>query len=149
MSCLKYMFFSQIRFRNQRGRSLSWVLWIRIWLEQWNSQGKKKSWFEITDFKKNYIVIASFVIVCYFNFFSGVLDISKASKQHRLKRYHSQTYINGSKCDLDGNPRETEVRVRRYDTVFFVFFLFCLCAVLDLLNQLQTCSQLMWSCYTI
>lgn len=37
---------------------------------------------------------------------------SQASKQHRLKRYHSQTYVNGSKCDLNGNPRETEVRVR-------------------------------------
>ncbi|XP_041639498.1 protein OS-9 [Cheilinus undulatus] len=37
-------------------------------------------------------------------------ETAKASKQHRLKRYHSQTYINGSKCDLNGNPRETEVR---------------------------------------
>ncbi|TNM88981.1 protein OS-9 isoform X1 [Takifugu flavidus] len=37
-------------------------------------------------------------------------ETAKASKQHRLKRYHSQTYVNGSKCDLDGNPRETEVR---------------------------------------
>uniref|UniRef100_A0A669B4L7 Endoplasmic reticulum lectin n=1 Tax=Oreochromis niloticus TaxID=8128 RepID=A0A669B4L7_ORENI len=37
-------------------------------------------------------------------------ETAKASKQHRLKRYHSQTYVNGSKCDLNGNPRETEVR---------------------------------------
>lgn len=37
-------------------------------------------------------------------------ETAKASKQHRLKRYHSQSYINGSKCDLNGNPRETEVR---------------------------------------
>ncbi|KAM6947300.1 protein OS-9 isoform 2-T2 [Lycodopsis pacificus] len=37
-------------------------------------------------------------------------DTAKASKRHRLKRYHSQTYVNGSKCDLNGNPRETEVR---------------------------------------
>ncbi|XP_075966551.1 protein OS-9 [Anarhichas minor] len=37
-------------------------------------------------------------------------DTAKASKQHRLKRYHSQTYVNGSKCDLNGNHRETEVR---------------------------------------
>ncbi|MBN3319250.1 OS9 protein, partial [Atractosteus spatula] len=37
-------------------------------------------------------------------------DTAKASKQHRLKRYHSQTYVNGSKCDLNGKPRETEVR---------------------------------------
>ncbi|XP_034545337.1 protein OS-9 [Notolabrus celidotus] len=37
-------------------------------------------------------------------------ETAKASKQHRLKRYHSQSYINGSKCDLNGSPRETEVR---------------------------------------
>ncbi|XP_008408371.1 protein OS-9 isoform X3 [Poecilia reticulata] len=37
-------------------------------------------------------------------------ETAKASKQHKLKRYHSQTYVNGSKCDLNGNPRETEVR---------------------------------------
>ncbi|XP_068449738.1 protein OS-9 isoform X1 [Clinocottus analis] len=37
-------------------------------------------------------------------------ETAKASKQHRLKRYHSQTYVNGSKCDLNGNFRETEVR---------------------------------------
>uniref|UniRef100_A0A8C2Z565 Endoplasmic reticulum lectin n=1 Tax=Cyclopterus lumpus TaxID=8103 RepID=A0A8C2Z565_CYCLU len=37
-------------------------------------------------------------------------ETAKASKQHRLRRYHSQTYVNGSKCDLNGNPRETEVR---------------------------------------
>uniref|UniRef100_A0A3P8USQ6 Endoplasmic reticulum lectin n=2 Tax=Cynoglossus semilaevis TaxID=244447 RepID=A0A3P8USQ6_CYNSE len=37
-------------------------------------------------------------------------ETAKASKQHRLKRYHSQRYVNGSKCDLNGNPRETEVR---------------------------------------
>ncbi|XP_072511311.1 protein OS-9 isoform X8 [Notamacropus eugenii] len=37
-------------------------------------------------------------------------ETAKASKQHRLKRYHSQHYGNGSKCDLNGRPRETEVR---------------------------------------
>ncbi|XP_011381193.1 protein OS-9 isoform X4 [Pteropus medius] len=37
-------------------------------------------------------------------------ETAKASKQHRLKRYHSQTYVNGSKCDLNGRPREAEVR---------------------------------------
>ncbi|XP_023361134.1 protein OS-9 isoform X11 [Sarcophilus harrisii] len=37
-------------------------------------------------------------------------ETAKASKQHRLKRYHSQNYGNGSKCDLNGRPRETEVR---------------------------------------
>nr|XP_020143112.1 protein OS-9 isoform X9 [Microcebus murinus] len=37
-------------------------------------------------------------------------ETAKASKQHRLKRYHSQNYGNGSKCDLNGRPREAEVR---------------------------------------
>ncbi|KAM9409308.1 protein OS-9 isoform 2-T2 [Pholidichthys leucotaenia] len=37
-------------------------------------------------------------------------ETAKASKQHKLKRYHSQAYVNGSKCDLNGSPRETEVR---------------------------------------
>lgn len=53
------------------------------------------------------------------------LFISQASKQHRLKRYHSQTYGNGSKCDLNGNPRETEVRVRRWK----IWCIFCLLRV--------------------
>ncbi|XP_063071117.1 protein OS-9 isoform X2 [Engraulis encrasicolus] len=42
--------------------------------------------------------------------FDWTNDTAKASKQHRLRRFHSQSYINGSKCDLNGNPRETEVR---------------------------------------
>lgn len=37
-------------------------------------------------------------------------ETAKASKQHRLKRYHSQAYSNGSKCDLNGRAREAEVR---------------------------------------
>ncbi|MBN3272109.1 OS9 protein, partial [Polyodon spathula] len=37
-------------------------------------------------------------------------SLPQASKQHRLKRYHSQTYVNGSTCDLNSAPRETEVR---------------------------------------
>ncbi|XP_015742418.1 protein OS-9 [Coturnix japonica] len=35
---------------------------------------------------------------------------AQASTQHRLKRYHSQSYGNGSRCDLTGAPREAEVR---------------------------------------
>ncbi|XP_031466251.1 protein OS-9 [Phasianus colchicus] len=35
---------------------------------------------------------------------------AQASTQHRLKRYHSQSYGNGSRCDLTGSPREAEVR---------------------------------------
>nr|XP_046168899.1 protein OS-9-like [Oncorhynchus gorbuscha] len=42
--------------------------------------------------------------------FDWINETAKASKQHRLKRYHSQSYVNGSKCDLNGSPRETEVR---------------------------------------
>ncbi|XP_061871471.1 protein OS-9 [Colius striatus] len=37
-------------------------------------------------------------------------EAAKASKQHRLKRYHSQSYGNGSRCDLTGRAREAEVR---------------------------------------
>ncbi|CAM9938034.1 unnamed protein product, partial [Bubo scandiacus] len=37
-------------------------------------------------------------------------ETAKASKQHRLKRYHSQNYVNGSRCDLTGRAREAEVR---------------------------------------
>ncbi|XP_042653057.1 protein OS-9 [Tyto alba] len=37
-------------------------------------------------------------------------ETAKASKQHRLKRYHSQSYVNGSRCDLTGQAREAEVR---------------------------------------
>ncbi|XP_008947504.1 PREDICTED: protein OS-9, partial [Merops nubicus] len=32
-------------------------------------------------------------------------ETAKASKQHRLKRYHSQSYVNGSRCDLTGRAR--------------------------------------------
>ncbi|XP_016400749.1 protein OS-9-like isoform X1 [Sinocyclocheilus rhinocerous] len=42
--------------------------------------------------------------------FDWTNETAKASKQHKMKRYHSQSYVNGSKCDLNGNPRETEVR---------------------------------------
>nr|XP_061833651.1 protein OS-9-like isoform X4 [Nerophis lumbriciformis] len=52
--------------------------------------------------------------VLFLGFFESDFDwnneTAKASKQHRLKRYHSQTYVNGSKCDINGNPREAEVR---------------------------------------
>ncbi|XP_001199284.2 protein OS-9 [Strongylocentrotus purpuratus] len=33
-----------------------------------------------------------------------------AAKRHRLNRYHSHRYVNGSNCDLTGKPREVEVR---------------------------------------
>ncbi|XP_036154244.1 protein OS-9 isoform X2 [Myotis myotis] len=52
--------------------------------------------------------------VLYLGYYQSAFDwddeTAKASKQHRLKRYHSQTYSNGSKCDLNGRPREAEVR---------------------------------------
>ncbi|XP_030822873.1 LOW QUALITY PROTEIN: protein OS-9 [Camarhynchus parvulus] len=37
-------------------------------------------------------------------------ESAKASKQHQLRRYHSQSYVNGSRCDLTGRAREAEVR---------------------------------------
>ncbi|KAM9319920.1 protein OS-9 [Gastrophryne carolinensis] len=46
----------------------------------------------------------------YLSEFDWRNETAKASKHHKLKRYHSQTYVNGSKCDLNGKLRETEVR---------------------------------------
>lgn len=63
----------------------------------------------------------------------SLLLISQASKQHRLKRYHSQTYVNGSKCDLNGNPRETEVRVRHL-IAGCISIPRCLCGLFFLFN---------------
>ncbi|XP_041567512.2 protein OS-9 [Taeniopygia guttata] len=37
-------------------------------------------------------------------------ETGKASKQQQLRRYHSQSYVNGSRCDLTGRAREAEVR---------------------------------------
>ncbi|XP_021097057.1 protein OS-9 isoform X3 [Heterocephalus glaber] len=53
--------------------------------------------------------------ILYLGYYQSAFDWADetakvASKQHRLKRYHSQTYGNGSKCDLNGRPREAEVR---------------------------------------
>ncbi|XP_069768591.1 protein OS-9-like isoform X3 [Narcine bancroftii] len=52
--------------------------------------------------------------VMYLGFYESEFDwndeTAKASKQHKLKRYHSQSYMNGSKCDLNEKPREAEVR---------------------------------------
>ncbi|KAM8976660.1 protein OS-9 [Pelodytes ibericus] len=52
--------------------------------------------------------------ILYLGYYQSEFDwnneTAKASKHHRLKRYHSQMYVNGSKCDLNGKSRETEVR---------------------------------------
>ncbi|XP_072263351.1 protein OS-9 isoform X2 [Pyxicephalus adspersus] len=52
--------------------------------------------------------------ILYLGYYQSEFDwnneTAKASKHHRLKRYHSQMYVNGSRCDLTGKTRETEVR---------------------------------------
>ncbi|XP_063808386.1 protein OS-9 isoform X2 [Pseudophryne corroboree] len=52
--------------------------------------------------------------ILYLGYYQSEFDwdneTAKASKHHKLKRYHSQMYVNGSKCDLNGKLRETEVR---------------------------------------
>ncbi|XP_053157513.1 protein OS-9 isoform X2 [Hemicordylus capensis] len=52
--------------------------------------------------------------ILYLGYYQSAFDwdneTAKASKQHKLKRYHSQTYVNGTKCNLNGKPREAEVR---------------------------------------
>ena len=35
------------------------------------------------------------------------------AEMKRLKKYHTQQYVNGSKCDISGKLRNTEVRVSR------------------------------------
>ncbi|KAJ8036559.1 ATP-dependent RNA helicase dhx29 [Holothuria leucospilota] len=32
------------------------------------------------------------------------------SRKNRLNRYHSHSYVNGTKCDINGKPRQAEVR---------------------------------------
>ncbi|XP_009992254.1 PREDICTED: protein OS-9, partial [Chaetura pelagica] len=52
--------------------------------------------------------------ILFLGYYQSALDwdkeMAEASKQHRLRRYHSQTYVNGSRCDLTGRAREAEVR---------------------------------------
>lgn len=129
------------RHRNQRWYSLPGILWVWVWLEQWNCQGKaaaaatashekenrcncsfKCCRVSLSIFQYNVPLNMPAFMPCgntvqrshrWLRGSSWLNCLSQASKQHRLKRYHSQTYVNGSKCDLNGNPRETEVRVRR------------------------------------
>ena len=42
------------------------------------------------------------------------LDEDLKNSETKIKRHHTQTYSNGSQCDLTGNARETEVRVSVY-----------------------------------
>uniref|UniRef100_A0A6A7FRT2 Protein OS-9-like n=1 Tax=Hirondellea gigas TaxID=1518452 RepID=A0A6A7FRT2_9CRUS len=42
----------------------------------------------------------------------GGADASGSSNSNRLQRFHSQFYSNGTKCDLTGEPRKTEVRFK-------------------------------------
>ncbi|XP_038045893.1 protein OS-9-like isoform X2 [Patiria miniata] len=50
----------------------------------------------------------------YLGYYESEMDWNnkthKDAKRHRLNRYHSHTYVNGTKCDLTKKPRETEVR---------------------------------------
>ncbi|XP_051499695.1 protein OS-9 [Apus apus] len=52
--------------------------------------------------------------ILFLGYYQSALDwdkeMAEASKQHRLRRYHSQSYVNGSRCDLTGRAREAEVR---------------------------------------
>lgn len=38
---------------------------------------------------------------------------NSSETKNRLQRFHSQFYVNGTKCDLTGEPRGTEVRVSK------------------------------------
>ena len=38
---------------------------------------------------------------------------NSSETKNRLQRFHSQFYVNGTKCDLTGEARGTEVRVSK------------------------------------
>ena len=49
--------------------------------------------------------------IIYLGYFESEKDWSEREESNnRLNRYHSQTYVNGSKCDLTSLHRKTEVR---------------------------------------
>ncbi|RMB88141.1 hypothetical protein DUI87_35477 [Hirundo rustica rustica] len=50
------------------------------------------------------------VLGYYHSAFDWDDEAAKASKQHQLRRYHSQSYVNAPRCDLTGRAREAEVR---------------------------------------
>ena len=41
--------------------------------------------------------------------------LENGGTSNKVKRHHSQIFTNGSQCDLTGNPRSTEVRVRLHN----------------------------------
>ncbi|CAG2184511.1 OS9 [Mytilus edulis] len=49
--------------------------------------------------------------IVYLGYYDSEKDWSEREESYnKLNRYHSQSYVNGSKCDLTGDKRKTEVR---------------------------------------
>ena len=50
------------------------------------------------------------------------------AEMKRLKKYHTQQYVNGTKCDISGKHRNTEVRVsyKKKKKIFLKPIDFCL-----------------------
>ncbi|XP_076093847.1 uncharacterized protein LOC143064699 [Mytilus galloprovincialis] len=49
--------------------------------------------------------------IVYLGYYDSEKDWSERGESYnKLNRYHSQSYVNGSKCDLTGDKRKTEVR---------------------------------------
>ena len=46
---------------------------------------------------------------CILSFF--LQEKPKPGKSSAAKKYHSQYYVNGTKCDLTGKERETQIKV--------------------------------------
>lgn len=55
-----------------------------------------------------------------YTFFFYIQEIT-LRKKHEQNRYHSQRYVNGTKCDLNGEGRKTEVRVSGWIILFFFY----------------------------
>ncbi|KAK3106514.1 hypothetical protein FSP39_021483 [Pinctada imbricata] len=72
--------------------------------------GKHIRQFHLEDGKVSGNVIMLGYYESDYNWDNGTEKESKYKARNRLNRYHSQQYVNGSKCDLTGKARRTEVR---------------------------------------
>nr|CAB3263207.1 uncharacterized protein LOC104266204 [Phallusia mammillata] len=55
-------------------------------------------------------------------------------KQHKLQKYHSQSYVNGTKCDIHSHHRETEVRFYCDESATVAY--------IDRVDEPSTCSYI-------
>jgi len=46
---------------------------------------------------------------------------SSPFKRHKIQKYHSQTYVNGTSCDILNHKRDTEVRVSLASVYIYIY----------------------------